>query len=382
MKNVAYSYIRFSTPEQAKGDSLRRQTEAAADWCKRNGITLDTSRTLHDLGKIAFVGAHRTNPDRNALAAFLKMVEQGKIARGSFLLVESLDRLTREHIRPALTLVLNLIEAGISVVQLKPVEVVYDANVEPMTLMMALMELSRGNSESAMKSERVGKAWAQKKELARQGKPQPGKGRTAGMACMTHKLPAWIEEKGGTLHLIPSHAKLVRRIFHLAAAGYSASSIVKLFRAEGAPPMGALGGGQEAMSLRSSLTGAPWVNINHETEAIDRTANRFRITSPPSSKNRNGTPPAPLLGRALPPTRITDRVNLFTGLLIDARDGRLGYFRSPAGAEETRCHRELQLQGRARAWGILPASRLRGSRPQLARGTRSTRRDWRHRRAG
>ena len=26
---IAYSYIRFSHPEQSKGDSLRRQTEAA-----------------------------------------------------------------------------------------------------------------------------------------------------------------------------------------------------------------------------------------------------------------------------------------------------------------------------------------------------------------
>jgi hypothetical protein len=40
---VAFSYVRFSTPEQAKGDSLRRQGEAAARWCQRNGVRLDTS---------------------------------------------------------------------------------------------------------------------------------------------------------------------------------------------------------------------------------------------------------------------------------------------------------------------------------------------------
>jgi len=38
---LAYSYIRFSHPDQAKGDSLRRQTEAAADWCEHNHVTLD-----------------------------------------------------------------------------------------------------------------------------------------------------------------------------------------------------------------------------------------------------------------------------------------------------------------------------------------------------
>ena len=179
MTAVAYSYIRFSTPEQSRGDSLRRQTEAAQEWCDRNDARLDASTTLHDLGKSAFKGAHRTNPDRNALAGFLKLVEDGKVPRGSYLILESLDRLTREHIRPALTLLLNLIEAGVRVVQLKPVEVVYDDDVEPMTLMMALMELSRGNSESRVKSERIGAAYRNKRVKAREAELVPGRTHTA-----------------------------------------------------------------------------------------------------------------------------------------------------------------------------------------------------------
>jgi hypothetical protein len=106
--SVAYSYIRFSHPDQAKGDSLRRQTEAAADWCQRHKVNLDTSTTLHDLGKSAYTGEHRKNPDRHGLAAFLKLVESGKVPRGSYLIIENLDRLSREHIQPALLLALNL----------------------------------------------------------------------------------------------------------------------------------------------------------------------------------------------------------------------------------------------------------------------------------
>jgi hypothetical protein len=34
---VAYSYIRFSSPEQAKGDSVRRQAELRDAWLERNG---------------------------------------------------------------------------------------------------------------------------------------------------------------------------------------------------------------------------------------------------------------------------------------------------------------------------------------------------------
>src|ERR1700758_3473375 len=54
MTQRAYSYIRFSSPEQAKGDSLRRQTEAAEAYAKERGLSLDSSLTFRDLGISAF----------------------------------------------------------------------------------------------------------------------------------------------------------------------------------------------------------------------------------------------------------------------------------------------------------------------------------------
>src|SRR5262249_25554593 len=149
---VAYSYLRFSNREQGRGDSVRRQTEKRDAWLAKNAVALDTSLRLEDRGVSGFNGKHRGNPDRHALARFLQLVKSGRVARGSYLIVEALDRLSREHIRPALTLLLNLIDAGVRVVQLLPVEMVYDDRVDPMSLMMAIMELSRGHSESAMKS--------------------------------------------------------------------------------------------------------------------------------------------------------------------------------------------------------------------------------------
>ena len=46
---TAYSYVRFSTPEQMKGDSPRRQTKLSEEFARANGLTLD-KRTYHDLG--------------------------------------------------------------------------------------------------------------------------------------------------------------------------------------------------------------------------------------------------------------------------------------------------------------------------------------------
>jgi DNA invertase Pin-like site-specific DNA recombinase len=159
---TAYSYLRFSSPQQSTGDSIRRQTEATAAWCARNKVSLDNSITLRDEGVSAYRGKHRENPDTHALAAFVNAVKTGRVQAGSFLVVESLDRLSREKIRPALTLMLNLIESGVKVVQLMPVETVYDEDVEPMQLMMAVMELNRGHSESKVKSERLAAVWKKK----------------------------------------------------------------------------------------------------------------------------------------------------------------------------------------------------------------------------
>jgi DNA invertase Pin-like site-specific DNA recombinase len=38
-----YSYTRFSTPEQASGDSYRRQLDAAKAWAAKEGLVLDES---------------------------------------------------------------------------------------------------------------------------------------------------------------------------------------------------------------------------------------------------------------------------------------------------------------------------------------------------
>ncbi len=52
MSKKSYSYIRFSTPEQIKGDSLRRQLEGSRQWADENDYELDTSlRDMQSLVK-------------------------------------------------------------------------------------------------------------------------------------------------------------------------------------------------------------------------------------------------------------------------------------------------------------------------------------------
>src|SRR5579859_5293107 len=115
MIRTAYSYVRFSTPEQIKGDSLRRQLELSQRYADEHGLEIDTSLSLRDFGVSAF---DSSNVERGALGVFLEAVRGGKIKPGSALLVESLDRLSRAGVSKALPIFMDLIGAGITVVTL------------------------------------------------------------------------------------------------------------------------------------------------------------------------------------------------------------------------------------------------------------------------
>jgi hypothetical protein len=43
----AFSYIRFSSKKQQKGESFRRQAEFAVEVCRENGWVLDETLTLN-----------------------------------------------------------------------------------------------------------------------------------------------------------------------------------------------------------------------------------------------------------------------------------------------------------------------------------------------
>jgi DNA invertase Pin-like site-specific DNA recombinase len=347
---VAYSYLRFSSAKQAEGDSTRRQNELRDAWLAKTGVTLDTSLTLRDEGVSAFTGKHRTNPDRHALASFLELVRRGRIRRGSFLIVEALDRLSREDIRPALTLLLNLIEAGVRVVQLLPVEAVYDENVEPMALMMAIMELSRGHSESRMKSERVGGAWREKKRRARAGEAQkPTERMGNGSKVLTRSLPAWVEERGGKLHLIPERAAVVKRIFALAANGYGLTRIVRKLSEDKVPPFCdmVIVQGEDGKPRKKAPDGGRFGSGRWSRPYVYRILSDRRAVGEHQPRGADGKPSEePIIGyyppciteaewlaaaagakeRKIKPGRVSaGRVNVFSGLLKNALEGDAYY---------------------------------------------------------
>lgn len=84
-------YIRFSTPDQRNGNSLERQLERTRDYCRRNHLK------------------------KGSLGDFLQRVKAGLISNGTALVIENLDRLSRQGIRVTRQLIEHLTDAGIDV---------------------------------------------------------------------------------------------------------------------------------------------------------------------------------------------------------------------------------------------------------------------------
>jgi DNA invertase Pin-like site-specific DNA recombinase len=212
-KPKCYSYVRFSTPDQRKGDSLRRQLKLSEDYARERGLELDD--TLHDYGLSAYHGIHKI---KGALGRFLHRVETGEVPRGSTLIVESLDRLSREQVLDALQQFIALIKSGITIVTLGDNREYAETTINDnwTDLIISLTIMSRAHEESETKSKRIAAAWANKRERIADRK-------------LTAKCPAWLVlNKDKTAFLkIEERCAVVKRIYELKLTGMGSESIAK-----------------------------------------------------------------------------------------------------------------------------------------------------------
>ena len=225
----AYSYLRFSTPEQMQGDSFRRQSALAQTYAQKHGLDLDTSLNFHDLGMSAYYG--KNLGAEGQLGNFIQAVKSGLVPQGSYLLVESLDRISRQNARTALRSLESVVDAGAVVVTLIDGRK-YDQeslNNDPMSLLLSILTFMRSHEESATKASRLKAAWSEKRGNAiKSGKP------------MTASCPAWLSlDKGtGTFSVIPERAAIVQRIFRMTLEGVGQHGIAQAFNREGVQTFG------------------------------------------------------------------------------------------------------------------------------------------------
>ena len=216
-----YSYIRFSTPEQSLGDSERRQLEKAQSYAIEKELNLD--ETLIDRG---YSGYHADHKKKGALGRFLFRVKKGEVGKGSVLLVENVDRLSREPLLDAFQTISDLLKSGVNIQTLFPYEF-YDVATlnEGYKIFELIGQIKRAHEESELKSERVGSIRKKSREAARSGKK------------INMRVPAWLKSikdgDGNTVDYkeVPGAKKTIRFIFKSKLKGLSLRHIERQLNA-------------------------------------------------------------------------------------------------------------------------------------------------------
>ena len=222
MTQKAISYARYSSAQQKYGASEERQIESAKAYCETKGWELDTAHRI-DRGVSAFDGSNATTGE---LAALLQDIKTGKIAAGTYLLIESLDRLSRQGIMPTILMIQEIVKRGVNVVTLCD-GMMYDRDscnrLDQMVVLLVIS--SRANEEMKIKQTRVLNGWQRIRNAARTG------------TVMTETAPAWLRLTADRkFEIIPERAQVVRRIYRLALAGMGKRRIVRALNSEGVPP--------------------------------------------------------------------------------------------------------------------------------------------------
>ena len=225
-KPRAYSYARFSSFAQAEGDSLRRQQDAARAFAQDNGLELDEE--LVDRGISAFRGSNLS--EGASLHAFAGRVRAGDIPPGSMLILENLDRFSRQEPYAAISAFLSLLASGVRIATLsdrKVFEPNPNGNEQMMSMLFAVLGFGRAHDESAIKSLRLAAAWSEKRRRAgAEGVP------------MTRRVPSWLRVADDAFEVIPARGVIVRRIFAEAIAGTGALTIARQLQQDGVPTFG------------------------------------------------------------------------------------------------------------------------------------------------
>lgn len=309
----AFSYTRFSTPEQAEGDSARRQIDLAQAYAAKHGLVLDTSLRLRDEGVSGFRGA---NVRKGALGQFLQAVDDGRVPPGSLLLVESLDRVSRQNPWDALALFAQIINAGVTMVTLFNGKSYSqeDIRANSFLIMESLFVMIRANEESETKSRRLKAAWGNKRQ---QASKRP----------LTSIVPAWMRREGDTLVLVADRAAVVRRIVGMALAGSGQHRIAEALNAEGVPLFGR-GAMWHRSYVKKILENPALVGtlVPHETEHVDGKRTRRPLAEVPGyfpavvSTAEWGELLA-LSGKRRPQQRVAGVQNILAGLAMCSRCG-------------------------------------------------------------
>lgn len=223
---------------------------------------LDESLSLRDEGLSAY---HQRHVKQGALGAFLLAVDEGRIPRGSVLVVEGLDRLSRAEPIQAQAQLAQIINGGITVVTASDGrEYSREAlKAQPMDLVYSLLVMIRAHEESDTKSKRV---TASIRRLCEGWKNGTYRG-----LIRNGRDPEWLHWTGTAWDLVPDRVEAVRRALDLYRQGLGGGRTSKRMHAEGRAMTVAGVAGQQLYRLirQPALRGAKRISVAGEDYLLE-----------------------------------------------------------------------------------------------------------------
>ena len=233
-----YPYSRVSTTRQLSGMGMELQNEnlqkalaAHPNW--------RVKASFRDLGISSFRGENRLEGE---LGQFIELVKDGKVRRGSVLIVYSLDRVSRDNIIDAQGLLFDLLRADI-VICTTIDGMIFDRHDDQqavlMNLIRSLFVMVRANEELETKSKRANDLLALKRS-----QPVLPSGK---FPVLTKTRPAWLDIVDGEF-VENAGAQTVKRIFREAASGLGSYVIMSALNNEHVPTL--TGNKKHALTLK------------------------------------------------------------------------------------------------------------------------------------
>ena len=242
-------YYRFSTEKQERGDSIERQLSDCTQFAEAQGWTV--IETIGDHGRSAYKGEQIS---KGNLGKLEQRIRAGEYPHGTILLVERLDRLSRELPRKTQRWMEDITDHGMKIVvanggRVFDSETLQDGN-SLIVIMDLLMNAMVAHHESKQKATRVRSAWRAKHEAAKSGE------------VLTKGCPGWLRpvalgagDQGTSFKIIDERARVIRRCFEWSAAGDGLERIVNRLNAEGVKPWGRQGGGISMTHVKRWIEG-------------------------------------------------------------------------------------------------------------------------------
>jgi DNA invertase Pin-like site-specific DNA recombinase len=222
---LAISLIRFSTSKQSAGDSFRRQLALSQEFCDTKRWELNLS--LHEKGACKHTASafRDENIRKGPLSKFIALIEAGELPnnRQVILLVEEIDRLTRQVHDQAYDLCLRLMRLGVWICTMMDGEI-YDLDSINNSLEKRLklqLKLDAAREHSAKLSNRLNAVWENRRARI-----------MAGEKLVTDASPDWLKIEDDELVLPPAHKQTIIRINRECRNGLGVRATTKLFNAE------------------------------------------------------------------------------------------------------------------------------------------------------